>query len=74
MSLRKFLDKIKPNFEEGGNFMVNLHTCFEPCNVPTRREWEYYPHARDSKERGYLISHSSALLMGCIMWVTAILA
>ncbi|HHV84279.1 MAG TPA: NADH:ubiquinone reductase (Na(+)-transporting) subunit B [Petrimonas sp.] len=71
MSLRKFLDKIKPNFEEGGKFhwLYSTYDAFETfLYVPatTSKSGVHIHDARDSKRTMVIviIALIPALLMG----------
>ena len=71
MSLRKFLDKIKPNFEEGGKFhwLNSTYDAFETfLYVPnkTSKSGEHIHDARDSKRTMVIVILAliPALLMG----------
>ena len=71
MSLRKFLDKIKPNFEEGGKFhwLNSTYDAFETfLYVPnkTSRSGVHIHDARDSKRTMVIVILAliPALLMG----------
>lgn len=71
MSLRKFLDKIKPNFEEGGKFhwLYSTYDAFETfLYVPatTSKSGVHIHDARDSKRTMVIVIMAliPALLMG----------